>query len=161
MLYSLVNVINIWYNINRNKQRIIVAKLHEKVANQRKDFLHKLSREITNSYDAVCIESLNMQGMSKALNFGKSVNDNSWGMLTTFLDYKLKEEGKSLIKIDKWFPSSKMCSHCGNVKQNLQLSERTYVCEHCGTIINRDVNAAINIKNEGMRMYYKNIQKSA
>ena len=139
---------------NRNKQRIIVAKLHEKVANQRKDFLHKLSRQITNAYDCVCIEDLNMKGMSQALNFGKSVSDNGWGMFTIFLNYKLEEQGKRLIKIDKWFPSSKMCSHCGNVKDTLRLSERQYTCEHCGTQLNRDYNASINIKNEGMRIAF-------
>lgn len=137
---------------NRNKQRVKVAKLHEKAANQRKDFLHKLSRQITNAYDAVCIEDLNMQGMSQALNFGKSVADNGWGMFTGFLSYKLKEQGKQLIEIDKWFPSSKMCSNCGSVKKKLELSERVYCCENCGSAIDRDYNASINIRNEGMRL---------
>ena len=139
---------------NRNKQRIIVARVHEKVANQRKDFLHKLSKQITNAYDCVCIEDLNMKGMSQALNFGKSVSDNGWGMFTTFLKYKLEEQGKQLIKIDKWFPSSKMCSSCGAVKDILQLSERQYTCEYCGEVLNRDYNASINIKNEGMRIAF-------
>ena len=78
----------------RNKQRIIVARLHEKVLNQRRDFLHKLSRQITNAFDCVCIEDLNMKGMSQALNFGKFVADNGWGMFTIFLNYKLEEQGK-------------------------------------------------------------------
>jgi len=133
---------------NRNKQRIKVAKLHERVSNQRKDFLHKLSRKITNSYDAVCVEDLNMRGMSQALNFGKSVADNGWGMFTAYLAYKLSDDGKQLIKIDKWFPSSKTCSNCGNVKDELSLSERTYKCE-CGFVCDRDINAAINIRNQG------------
>lgn len=133
---------------NRNKQRIKVAKHHEKVANQRKDFLHKLSRKITNFYDAVCIEDLNMQGMSQALNFGKSVSDNGWGMFTNLLTYKLEQQGKQLVKIDKWFPSSKTCSSCKAVKKSLLLSERTYTCD-CGLILDRDINAAINIKNQG------------
>lgn len=137
---------------NRNKQRIKVARLHEKVANQRKDFLHKLSRQITNAYDCVCIEDLNMKGMSQTLNFGKSVADNSFGAFVTMLDYKLSEQGKQLIKIDKWFPSTKMCSCCGTVKDTLSLAERTYKCENCGTILDRDYNASINIKNEGMRL---------
>lgn len=136
---------------NRNKQRLKVAKLHEKIVNQRKDFLHKTSRQITNVYDAVCIEDLNMKGMSQALNFGKSVHDNGWGMFTAFLDYKLAESGKQLVKIDKWFPSSKTCSNCGEVKSELSLTERTYICD-CGNILDRDINAAINIKYEGMRM---------
>lgn len=137
---------------NKKKQRIKVAKLHEKVSNQRKDFLHKLSRQITNAVDAVCIENLNMKGMSQALNFGKSVSDNSFGKFVTMLDYKLVEQGKYLITIDKWFPSSKMCSRCREVKDSLLLSERTYHCESCGIDIGRDYNASINIKNEGMRL---------
>lgn len=136
---------------NRNKQRLKVAGLHEKAANQRRDFLHKASRQITNAYDAVCIEDLNMKGMAQALRFGKSVHDNGWGMFTAFLDYKLAERGKKLVKIGRWFPSSRTCSCCGAVKSELPLAERTYICG-CGIILDRDVNAAINIKREGMRI---------
>ncbi|MBS4539634.1 transposase [Clostridium sp. D2Q-11] len=139
---------------NRNKQRIKVAKLHEKVSNQRKDFLNKLSRQITNVVDVVCIEDLNMKGMSRALNFGKSVADNSFGLFVSMLDYKLREQGKQLVKIDKWFPSSKMCSRCGEVKEVLLLSEREYHCEVCDTTLDRDYNASINIRNEGLRMLF-------
>lgn len=139
---------------NRNKERIKVAKLHEKVANQRKDFLHKLSRQITNAVDAVCIEDLNMQGMSQDWNFGKSVADNGWGMFCNMLVYKLAEQGKQIVKIDKWFPSSKTCSRCGNVKDTLALSERIYECAVCAAVIDRDCNAAINIKNEGIRLVF-------
>ena len=145
---------------NRNKQRIKVARLHEKVANQRKDFLHKLSRQITNAVDVVCIEDLNMKGMSKALKFGKSVSDNGFGSFVSMLDYKLKEGGKQLVKIDKWFPSSKMCSKCGTVKDSLLLSERIYHCEACGTTIDRDYNASINIRNEGARMLFENMNRT-
>lgn len=139
---------------NRQKQKIKVAKIHEKIANQRKDFLHKQSRQITNGYDAVCIEDLNMHGMSQALNFGKSVADNGWGMFAAFLSYKLQEQGKLLVKIDKWFPSSKTCSACGAVKKDLTLSDRTYHCESCGIALDRDYNASVNIKNEGMRLVF-------
>lgn len=99
------------HNYYKQKQRI--ARCHEKVANQRKDFLHKLSREIANLYDAVCVEDLNMQGMAQALRFGKSVYDNGWGMFTSFLAYKLKQEGKYFVKIGKQFPSTQICSACG------------------------------------------------
>lgn len=133
-----------------HKQRLKVARLHEKIANQRKDFLHKLSRQLADQYDGVVIENLNMQGMAQALRFGQSVHDNGWGMFTTFLQYKLEEQGKKLIKIDKWFPSSKTCSCCGQVRESLSLSERTFRCE-CGFESDRDVNAAINIKHEGMK----------
>lgn len=98
---------------NRDKQRIKVAKLHEKAANQRKDFLHKQSRQIANAYDCVCVEDLDMKAMSQALNFGKSVSDNGWGMFVTFLKYKLEEQGKQLVKVDKFYASSQTCSVCG------------------------------------------------
>lgn len=130
------------------KQRLKVAKLHEKVANQRLNFLHHRSKELATTYDAVIIENLDMQGMSQALHFGKSVHDNGWGMFTRLLEYKLKEQGKQLVKIDKWFPSTKKCSHCGK-EHEMPLSERVYKCS-CGLILDRDHNSAINIKNEGL-----------
>ena len=138
---------------NRDKQRKIVAKLHEKVSNQRKDFLHKQSRQIANTYDCICIENLDMKAMSQALNFGKSVSDNGWGMFTVFLKYKLEEQGKMLQKVDKFFASSQTCSCCGYVnKETKNLSIRAWDCPKCGTHHDRDVNAAINIRNEGMRI---------
>jgi putative transposase len=137
---------------NREKQRLKVAKLHEKAANQRKDFLHKLSRQIANACTAVVIEDLNMRGMAQSLKLAKSTNDNSFGMLKRFLAYKLAEQGKQLVKVDKWFPSSKICRFCGNKNMELTLSDRMWVCPHCGTELDRDVNAAINIKNEGCRL---------
>ena len=138
---------------NREKQRIRVAKLHEKVANQRKDFLHKQSRQIANVYDCVCIENLNMQAMAQLLNFGKSVSDNGWGMFTTFLKYKLEELGKRLVKIDKFFASSQICSACGYQNPNTKdLSVREWICPCCQTHHNRDVNAVVNIRNEGMKI---------
>ncbi|MGL5963186.1 MAG: zinc ribbon domain-containing protein, partial [Fusobacteriaceae bacterium] len=84
-------------------------------------------------YNAIIIEDLNMRGMSAALNFGKSVSDNAWGMFTVMLKYKAMFLGKQVIKIDKWFPSSKTCSICGNIKTELALSERVYKCEHCNS----------------------------
>ncbi|MEH6934056.1 MULTISPECIES: RNA-guided endonuclease TnpB family protein [unclassified Bacillus (in: firmicutes)] len=133
-----------------NKQRIRVAKLHEKVANQRKNFLHHKSKELAINFDVVAIEDLNMKGISQSLNFGKSVADNGWGMFTSFLAYKLQEQGKQLVKIDKWFPSTKTCSNCGIVK-DISLSERVYSCI-CGINLDRDYNSAINIKNEAIRL---------
>lgn len=136
---------------NREKQRQKVARLHEKVANQRKDFLHKLTRQIANAYDAVAIEDLNMRCMAQGLKLAKSTNDNGFGMLKTFLEYKLKEQGKQLVIIDKWYPSSKLCHFCSTVNDNLTLADRIWTCS-CGAILDRDVNAAINIKNEGCRI---------
>ena len=140
---------------NRYKQRIKVAKLHEKVANQRKDFLHKQSRQIANAYDCVCIENLDMKAMSQCLKFGKSVSDNGWGMFTVFLKYKLEETGKRLVKIDKFFASSQLCNVCGYKNtETKDLSVREWDCPNCGTHHDRDINAAINIRNEGMRIVF-------
>lgn len=138
---------------NRSKQRIKVANLHEKVANQRKDFLHKQSRQIANAYDCVCIENLDMKAMSQSLNFGKSVTDDGWGMFVTFLKYKLEETGKRLVKVNKFFASSQICNVCGYKNTATKnLSIRAWDCPERGTHHNRDINAAINIRNEGMRL---------
>ena len=137
---------------NRNKQRLKVARLHEKVVNQRKDFLHKRSRQIANAADAVCLEDLNMKAMGRALNFGKSVSDNAYSAFTGMLDYKLKEQGKYLVKVGRWFPSSKKCRGCGEIKSELALSKRVYCCEKCGLVIDRDYNASLNIREEGRRL---------
>ena len=138
---------------NRNKQRIRVAKLHEKIANQRMDFLHKQSRQITNAYDCVCIENLDMKAMSQSLKFGKSVSDNGCRMFTTFLKYNLEEQGKQLVKTDRFFASSQTCSVCDyKNSETKNLSVRAWDCPNCGTHHNRDINAAINIRNDGMRL---------
>lgn len=138
---------------NRDKQRIKVAKLHEKVVNQRKDFLHKQSRKLVNNFDFVCIEDLNMKAMSQSLNFGKSVSDNGWGMFVTFLSYKLQEENKQLVKISRWFPSSQACNNCGCVHDfTKDLSVRFWTCPDCSHSHDRDENAAKNILMEGKRL---------
>ena len=136
---------------NYKKQRIRVAKIQEHIANQRKDWLHKLSFKLAEQYDYICVEDINMQNIAQSLKLGKSTNDNGFGMFRTFLMYKLTERGKQLIKIDKWFPSSKMCRFCGLINHNLKLADRVWTCE-CGAIINRDENAAINIMNVGLSM---------
>lgn len=136
---------------NYEKQRRTVARCHEKVRNQRKDFLHKLSRRIADRYDAVSVEDIDMKGMSRCLKFGRSVMDNSYGAFRDMLRYKLADRGKELVKVDRFFPSSKMCSRCGNVKKELRLDERIYRCG-CGNCMDRDVNAAVNIREEGRRI---------
>lgn len=136
------------FSSNWNKAKLKVAKIHHSIKNSRKDFLHKLSKELVTKYNAIIIEDLNMKDMSGALNFGKSVADNGWGMFTTMLQYKAMFLGKQVIKIDKWFPSSKTCSCCGNIKDSLSLGERVYNCE-CGHTMDRDLNASINIREVG------------
>jgi putative transposase len=100
----------------------------------------------------IVIEDLNMRAMSQCLNLGKSVADNGWGMFTTMLKYKLENEGKYLIKIDKWFPSTKKCNDCGYVNSELELSDREWICPSCGVKHDRDYNAAKNIQDEGIRL---------
>lgn len=136
---------------NYQKQRRKVAKCHEKVANCRKDWLHKRSTELANSWDYVCVEDINLRGMAGSLRLGKSTNDNGFGMFRTFLGYKLAERGKVLIKIDKWFPSSKMCSECGGINSELTLADREWTCD-CGARHDRDINAATNIRNVGLAL---------
>ena len=136
---------------NYAKQKRKVALIHEKVKNQRKDFLHKMSRKLADRYDVIGVEDIDMRAMSQTLHFGKSVSDNGFGLFRTMLAYKLKERGKELVKVDRLFPSSKRCSKCGKIKENLTLSDRIYRCE-CGSVMDRDVNAAINIRMEAMRM---------
>ena len=137
---------------NYKKQQQKVALLHAKTKHQRSDFLHKLSRSIVDRYDIVCIEDLDMKAMAQSLNFGKSVCDNGWGMFSRMLAYKINEKGGKLVKIDKWFPSSKTCSECGYKHDSLTLADRVYICPNCGNIIDRDYQAAVNIKREGLRM---------
>lgn len=139
-------------SVNRNKAKYKLAVLHEKVANQRKDYLHKLSRELVNKYNCICVEDINMQNLSRCLKLGKSTHDNGFGMFRIMLKYKLEDEGKQLIIIDKWFPSSKTCSNCKEVNSSLTLKDREWICPTCSAIHNRDINAAINIKNKGLNV---------
>lgn len=143
---------------NRDKQRLKIAILHEKIANQRRDFLHKKARYLADRYDAIGIEELSVKAMAKhkqggRFSFGKSVSDNGWGMFVNMLEYKLAWQGKQLIRIDKWYPSSQLCHVCGyqNTKTK-DLSVREWNCPQCGAHHNRDKNAAINIREEARRI---------
>ena len=136
----------------RNKARKLVARLHEKLANARLDFLHKLSKRITDESQVVAVESLNIRGMLKNRKLSKSIAQSGWGMFLNFLDYKLKKKGGVLVEIDRFFPSSKLCSFCGHKYQGLTLSERIWTCEQCSTTHIRDEVAAKNIRTEGMRI---------
>ena len=147
---------------NYRKQKIRIAKLHEKTANQRKDFLHKQSLQLAQKYDLVSIEDLDMQGMSRALRFGKSVHDDGWGMFTRMLEYKLEDRGGRLVKVSRWFPSSQVCSGCGTIHPEVKgLDVREWFCENCLQHHDRDVNAAVNIREEGRYLLKKKLRGSA
>ena len=138
---------------NIQKQRNRIAVLHEKTANARKDWCHKKSREITNSCDAVILEDIDLRAMAQTLHLGKATNDNGFGMFRTFLTYKMEEEGKYVIKVSRTYPSSQLCSTCGHKNPEVKdLRIRKWTCPQCGTVHNRDTNAAINLKKEGIRL---------
>ena len=135
------------------KQQKRVNKIHRKIAHQRCDQLQKRSTEIANRYDLVCIEDLNSKAMAnKGFGNGKATNDNGWGMFTRMLEYKLADRGKHLIRVNRWYPSSQICHMCGH-KQKMPVSVRRYKCPACGMVFDRDHNAAINILNEGIRIF--------
>lgn len=138
---------------NYIKQLRKVNKIHRHIANQRLGNLHKISTEIANQYDVVCVESLNMKAMSnKGFGNGKATLDNGYGMLLSMLEYKLSDRNKYLIKVDKWFPSSQICHCCGMLHPEMKnLAIRKMTCD-CGLTISRDQNAAINILKEGLRL---------
>lgn len=138
---------------NYIKQLHKVNKIHKHISNQRLDNLHKISTEIANQYDVVCVESLNMKAMSnKGFGNGKSTLDNGYGMFLNMLEYKLADRGKYLVKVDKWYPSSQICHCCGKKHPEMKdLRIRIFTCD-CGFTISRDQNAALNIKSEGLRI---------
>ena len=138
---------------NREKWQQRLSKQHSHVANQRSDFLHKDSYRLVSTYDCICIEDLNMKAMSRALKFGKSVNDNGWGMFTRMLEYKCEWFGKTFIRIDKFESTSQKCHCCGYKNaETKNLSVRRWRCPKCGAEHDRDINAAINIREIGKRL---------
>lgn len=139
---------------NYEKQRKKTAKIARHIANQRKDFLHKESAAITKRYDLISVEDLNMKAMSRGLRLGKSVHDNGWRMFVEMLDYKQSRLGHGLQKVDRFFPSSQLCSVCGHKEQAVRnLSIRHWECAVCGANHDRDHNAARNVDQEGLRLW--------
>ena len=132
-------------------QKRKVVKIHKKISNSRNDVLHKVSTELARNYDIICCENLNVKGMIKNHKLAKHIVDASWGTFINYLEYKCKREDKTLVKINRFFPSSQTCSECGYINQNTKdLSVREWACPKCGKHHNRDLNAAINILREGL-----------
>lgn len=136
----------------RNKARKLVARVHNRVANARADFLHKLSRRIVNENQVICVENLNVKAMTKNRKLSRAITQVGWGMLCTMLKYKAEWEGKVYLEINRFFPSSKTCSHCFHKVEELPLKIRSWEGSRCGTKHDRDINAAVNIREEGLRL---------
>ena len=137
---------------NYFKQRQRVFKVHEKIRNVREDFLHKLSSKIISDNQVIILEDLSIENMKKNHKLAKSISDASWGKFARMLEYKADWYGRQLVKIDKFFPSSKLCSSCGNKNESLTLSQRWWTCSMCDVQHDRDINAAKNVLHEGKRI---------
>ena len=140
---------------SRRKQKRKVARIHERIANQRKDALHKATTEAVRESQAIAVEDLNVRGMEKNRRLAKSVSDASMSEMARQLEYKCAWHGRRFVKVSRWYPSSKMCSTCGHVLEELPLSVRAWTCPVCGASHDRDLNAAVNIAREGARLLNK------
>jgi putative transposase len=142
---------------NKNKCRIKLAKYHEKLNNKKQYYLHEISNKLINENQVICMEDLNVSGMLKNHNLAKSIQELSLHKFKTMLQYKSLWYGRDIVQIDRYYPSSKLCNCCKTKNNNLTLSDREWVCDECGVVHDRDINAAINIRNEGQRLYEEKI----
>ena len=133
------------------KQKMVIALLHEHIKNQRQDYLHKISLFLVKNYDTICMENLGVSNMVKNHNLARSISDMGWRELRTMVEYKCDWYGKNLSIIGRFEPSSKTCSKCGTINKDLTLNDREWICPKCNEKHDRDVNAAINIKKIGLR----------
>ncbi len=136
----------------RNKARLLVAKAHERVANTRQDYLHKLSTRLVNENQVIAVEDLHVKGMMKNHNLARAIGDAGWGAFTSMLKYKTARQGKGYIEVNRFFASSKTCSCCMHAQAKMPLDVRMWTCDQCGAKHDRDINAALNIRNEAQRM---------
>ena len=136
----------------RNKARLLVAKAHERVANTRQDYLHKLSTRLVNENQVIAVEDLHVKGMMKNHNLARAIGDAGWGAFTSMLKYKTARQGKGYIEVNRFFASSKTCSCCMHAQAKMPLEIRMWTCDQCGAKHDRDINAALNIRNEAQRM---------
>lgn len=137
---------------SRNKARQLVARAHERVACARKDHLHKLSRRIVDENQVIVVEDLNVKGIMKNHSLAKATGDAGWRTFTVFLKYKAERAGKAFLRCGRWYPSSKTCNSCGAICDKMPLDVRVWTCAHCDAHHDRDVNAAMNIRDEGVRI---------
>jgi putative transposase len=136
---------------SRNRQRLKVAAIHEKIANARLDNLHKISTQIINGYDTICLEDLNVKGMMANRKLAKHIADAGWGTFIRILEYKAGWNNKRIIKINRYYPSSKTCNECGYILSDSKLSQRIWTCQN-GHTLDRDINASKNILKQGLRI---------
>ena len=137
---------------NRNKARIKLARLYEKITNQKQHYLHQITNTLINENQVICMEDLNVKGMLRNHKLAESIQEMNFGEFRRMLEYKAKWYGRKIVYVDRFYPSSKTCNHCGYIKKDLKLSDRQWICPVCGEVLDRDYNAALNILDEGLRI---------
>lgn len=141
---------------NRNKARIKLAKLYKRINDRKQYYLHKVSNSLIDENQVICMEYLNVKGMSKNHNLAESILEMNFGEFRRMLEYKANWYNRKIVFVDRFYPSSKTCNHCGYINKTLKLSDREWICPQCGSVIERDYNASLNILQEGLRILIQN-----